>query len=296
MKRNLRFLSLFAAIFMVMSCKNDDDTSIAPPRPYDEQYIVEKPLIEEYLKTHYIESVDADFNVEIDTLTIPAEQTSIWDQTVYPLQNKQVSIDDVEMTLYYIVLNEGVGKQPTRADNVLTAYRGTTLEGTQFDYNPFPQTYPSLAGTILGWQEIIPLFKGGEYIDEPGSPDPANFQNYGAGVMFIPSAFGYYNSAQVNIPAYSPLVFSFKLFDVTYADSDGDGILNKDETIEGVDIADYDTDSDDIPNYLDTDDDGDGYTTRQEIEDPLTGEAYDFEDIPPCEGGTVKKYLDPACF
>ncbi|WP_297334545.1 FKBP-type peptidylprolyl isomerase [Flavobacterium sp.] len=296
MNRNLRYLSLLAAIFFVAACKNDDDNSITPPRPYDEQYAVEKPLIEEYLKTHYIASVDADFNVQIDTLTIPAEQTSIWDQTTYPLQNKQVSIDDVEMTLYYLVLNEGVGKQPTRADNVLAAYRGFRLDGTQFDYNPFPQVYSSLAGTILGWRELMPLFRGGEYIDEPGNPDPASFQNYGAGVMFLPSAFGYYNSAQVNIPSYSPLIFSFKLFDITYADSDGDGILNKDETIEGVDIADYDTDGDDIPNYLDTDDDGDGYTTRQEIEDPLTGEAYDFEDIPPCEGGIIKKHLDPACF
>jgi hypothetical protein len=55
-----------------------------------------------------------------------------------------------------------------------------------------------------------------------------------------------------------------------------------------------------VPNYLDTDDDGDGYTTKREREIETTPEGepaeyYDFEDIPTCPGGSLKRHLDPAC-
>jgi hypothetical protein len=58
-----------------------------------------------------------------------------------------------------------------------------------------------------------------------------------------------------------------------------------------------DTDSDDIPDFLDVDDDGDFFTTKSEIKNPITGIAYPFADIPTC-GGTgngKKKHLDPSC-
>lgn len=295
MKRNIRVLSLLAAIVLsVVACKKDDGSSITPPLPYDEQYLTDKPLVEEYLQTHYIYDVDDDFNIDIREIGELDDVVSIWDQTDYPLQSKAVTIDDVDMTLYYLVLQQGVGEFPTRADAVKAAYKGWLLDGTQFDYTPYPQTFSSLAGTILGWQEIIPFFREGELVDEPNSPNPPSYENYGAGVMFIPSAYGYYNATQTGIPAYSPLVFSFKLYEVQLLDSDYDGILNKYETEDGIDIWDYDTDGDDIPNYLDTDDDGDGFTTRQEIMNPATGEAYDFDEIPTCDSG-VKKHLDASC-
>ena len=294
MNRFLKGLSLLLLITFFAACKKDDGASIEPPRPYDEQYAVEKPEIENYLKTHYISSIDAEFNVQL--AEIDGDQISIWDQTQYPLQSKEVTLDDFPFTLYYLVLQEGVGNAPTRADKVRVAYRGTVFDGTQFDYNPYPETYPSLLETILGWQEIIPLFKSGVYVDVPNSPDPPHFEDYGAGIMFIPSAYGYYERAQVNIPAYSPLIFSFKLYDIQYVDSDGDGILNKDETENGIDINDYDTDGDEIPNYRDIDDDGDGYSTRLEITISGTNDVYDFEDIPTCNGGIIKKHLDASCF
>ena len=82
---------------------------------------------------------------------------------------------------------------------------------------------------------------------------------------------------------------------MVYTDLDEDGILNKFETVEGTDVDDYDTDGDEVPNYLDTDDDGDGYTTKREIENPETDEPFPFEEIPTCPGGTLKRHLDPAC-
>lgn len=295
MNKAIKAVSLLILISVFYACKKDDGYNIVPPRDYGEQYAAELPLIEEYLKTHYIESVSADFDISLKEIPEGGTQVSIWDQEEYRLQFKMVKSNDVDYKVYYLVLNEGVGDAPTRGDNVITAYRGTILDGTQFDYRPFPDSYSSLAISIEGWQEIIPLFRAGLHDDSP-SPDPATFTDYGAGVMFLPSGLAYFNSSPNSvIGAYESLIFTFKLYAVEYTDLDGDGILNKDETEPGIDIKDYDTDGDGTPNYLDADDDNDGHSTKNEITNQATGERYSFDEIPTCEGGTLKRHLDPAC-
>jgi len=301
MNRFLKVVSSLALVLFFAACKNDDSASIAPPRPYGLQYATEKTAIEEYLQTHYIASVDADYNVDIQEIDPEAEvpQVSIWDQTEYPLQNKTVTSNGVDYTLYYLVLREGVNETPTVYDQVRVAYRGTLLDGTQFDYDPFPQTNLSLLNTIEGRREILPLFKSGTYIDEPGNPDPASYDGYGAGVMFVPSGLAYYNAVLPDAPAYSTMVFSFKLYDVDWVDHDQDGIYTRFETVEGTDPADYDTDGDGTPNYLDVDDDNDTYLTKAEIRIPGSNPVayYPFEEITDCSGGLTgtKRHLDPAC-
>ncbi len=296
----LKAFGLLSLITLFASCKKDDDSAnIAPPRDYGIQYATEKVDIETYLKTHYMTVDETNFDVAFDTITVDNPHVSIWDQTEYPLQNKIVNSNEIDYTVYYITFNEGVGEAPTRADNVLTSYRGTLMRnGRQFDYMPYPQVYSSLLTTIEGWQEIIPLFKTGVYVDIPNDPNPATFQDFGAGVMFLPSGLAYYNTPRSGlVKAYDPLIFSIKLYDLEYTDVDSDGILNKYETADGVDLNDYDTDGDGLPNYADADDDGDGYLTLDEIKIPDTDpvEYYEFDAIPPCSGGTLKKHLDPAC-
>lgn len=311
MSQFLKALGLIAFITFFASCKKDDDVTVTPPRDYAVQYATEKDSIEKYLKTHYMVVDTETFDVAFESIGSTGPQVSIWDQTEYPLRNKIVTLNEVEYTLYYLSFREGVGKAPTRGDNVLVQYRGSLLDGTQFELQPFPQTSSSLYGTIEGWQEMVPLFKDGVYIDEPNSPNPPRYEGYGAGVMFLPSDFGYYNSATGDIPAYSPLIFSIKLYSVTYTDLDEDGILNKDETVPGTDIADYDTDGDGVPNYLDADDDGDTYSTKYELEkmnlnNPASpgvptpfvpAQYYQFDDpeMVSCSSSGLKPYLDPTC-
>ena len=98
---------------------------------------------------------------------------------------------------------------------------------------------------------------------------------------------GYYSSGSGAIPAYSPLVFSFKLYDIQRLDQDNDGVFSFQEDRDGdgfmydyrstvnyptapADLIKYadDTDKDGIPDYLDSDDDGDNYTTKLEITKP----------------------------
>lgn len=310
MRISLKVAAMLALAGFFAAC-HKDDTTIAPPRDFAVQYGVEKAEIEQYMQTHYM-TVDADYNVTFDTI-INNNHVSIWDQTDYPKKKKLVTSNSVTYDVWYIVINPGVGQAPTRADEALVSYRGTLLDGTQFDYLPYPQNYSSLLSTIEGWQEIIPLFRGGQYVDTNGA-DPASFQNYGAGVMFLPSGLGYYNLATANAPSYSSMIFTFKMYDQKSMDTDGDGILNKYETVSStdletypmgyVDLNHYDTDGDGTPNYKDTDDDNDGYPTLREIKRPvgidtdgdgvLDSFYYDY-NAPQIMCGTVPNYLSTEC-
>jgi hypothetical protein len=81
----------------------------------------------------------------------------------------------------------------------------------------------SLFSTISGWGEIFPLFKTG---DTPiaNADGTVTYNNFGAGVMFIPSGLAYYSTGSGSIPTYVPLIFKFKLFAISRLDQDGDGI------------------------------------------------------------------------
>ena len=283
MNRFLKVLSSLVLGVLLFACdKDDDNTTITPPRPYGAQYEAEKDSIENYLKTHLIAGVDADYNVNF--LPTTDETISIWNDS--RKRDTLVSLNGVNYKLYYLILNQGVGEKPTKYDNVKVAYRGTLLDNTQFDIDPYPQGLFSLAGYIEGWREIIPKFNAGILVDSPGNPNPAQYENFGAGIMFLPSDFGYYETSREGIPAYSPLIFSFKLLDVEYADHDGDTVVTRDETDGGTNPG-KDTDNDGNPDYLDIDDDGDGYTTLSELQSGLDC------DNDPNNAPTI--HMDPNC-
>lgn len=65
--------------------------------------------------------------------------------------------------LQYEVLKTGAGPQPRSEDTVSTHYRGTHLDGKEFDATDpqgEPATFP-LSGVVPGWQEALPLMKVG---------------------------------------------------------------------------------------------------------------------------------------
>jgi FKBP-type peptidyl-prolyl cis-trans isomerase len=65
--------------------------------------------------------------------------------------------------LQYRILTAGNGKQPQSADSVVVHYRGTLLDGNEFDSSykrNKPATLP-LSGVIKGWQEALPMMKEG---------------------------------------------------------------------------------------------------------------------------------------
>lgn len=328
------YFILSITTLLLSSCsKNDTNTDIVPPVAYSVQYPIDIEMIETYLKTNYITVTNApgqttDQDVVITKITDANTQPSIYsylNAPTYPkLLIRPVSIHNVVYDLYYLVLRPGTGESPCNVDGVLASYRGdylyrtastatpaSELTATKFEESVYPQTYFSLFTTITGWSEIFPQFKSGTH--SANSDGTITYSDFGAGVMFIPSGLAYYNSSSGAIPAYSPLVFSFKLYDIQRLDQDADGIPSylEDKNGDGyvrsyVNTISYpttpldeiryedDTDKDGIPDFLDVDDDGDNYSTKLEIKNAATGLPYPFAQIPTCTSGK-KNYLDASC-
>ncbi|MFD2907913.1 FKBP-type peptidyl-prolyl cis-trans isomerase [Flavobacterium ardleyense] len=273
MKSVFKIALLVVGITTLFSCNKSDDVSITPPRPYSEVYEEDKIKIKDFLDTHYV-TVDADFNTTFTQIPAGGTQQSIFEMP--ELEFKDVEANDITYRLYYLKLREGSGVNPTRVDSAFVSYKGNTFMKTTaagvdtytqnvFEFAQSPE-WETLDGVIRGWGEIIPEFKTGTYTSN--SDGTISFDDYGAGVMFIPSGLGYFNLPRPSIPVYAPLIFNFKLYNQRYRDHDGDGILSKDEYGDFNGIA-TDTDGDGIPDYLDPDDDGDGYLTKFEIRKPL---------------------------
>ena len=62
--------------------------------------------------------------------------------------------------LQYKVLQEGTGKSPKATDTVQVNYRGTLLDGKEFDKSSSPIEFP-LNHVIAGWTEGVQLMKEG---------------------------------------------------------------------------------------------------------------------------------------
>jgi FKBP-type peptidyl-prolyl cis-trans isomerase FkpA len=297
------FILLLAGIAIVSCNKSDDDDVVTVPlRDYKEQYKADNDSIVNYLKTNYIESVTADFDVKISKIPVGGTQISIWDQKEYPLQTRKVYSNDVTYEVYFLTLRQGTGSAPMNTDRIVASYTGNFLNGKVFDssygnaetFNLFAY---SPEGTVIeGWSEIFPQFRTGTSTTSTGT-GVITYDNYGAGVMFIPSGLAYYASGKGTIPAYTSIVFSFKLFDLQRMDNEytissstggvvilGDGVPDYLEDVNGDGyLYDFrnttkypnppkklidDTDKDGIADFVDFDDDGDGFSTRFELTKP----------------------------
>lgn len=72
-------------------------------------------------------------------------------------------VKTTESGLMYRVLKAGEGKKPTATDTVKTHYRGTLVDGTEFDSSygrGQPASFP-VNGVIKGWQEALPMMAVG---------------------------------------------------------------------------------------------------------------------------------------
>jgi FKBP-type peptidyl-prolyl cis-trans isomerase FklB len=102
--------------------------------------------------------------------------------------------------LQYKVVKQGEGAPPGATDNVSVHYRGTLVDGTEFDSSyrrNRPSTFP-VNGVIRGWAEALRLMKPG-----------AKWQ------LFIPAdlAYGDRGAGSVILPG-STLIFEVELISV----------------------------------------------------------------------------------
>ena len=76
---------------------------------------------------------------------------------------KKEGVKTLPSGLQYKVITEGKGKMPKETDTVTTHYRGTLIDGTEFDSSHKrgqPATFP-VKGVIKGWTEALQLMKEG---------------------------------------------------------------------------------------------------------------------------------------
>jgi FKBP-type peptidyl-prolyl cis-trans isomerase FklB len=91
--------------------------------------------------------------------------------------------------LQYKILAEGKGKQPTANDTVTVNYKGTLIDGTEFDSSykrGTPATFP-LNRVIKGWTEGIQLVHEGGKI-QLFIPSALAYGEHGAGPVIGPDA------------------------------------------------------------------------------------------------------------
>jgi FKBP-type peptidyl-prolyl cis-trans isomerase len=101
--------------------------------------------------------------------------------------------------LEYKVLAPGSGESPKPGDMVTVNYKGTLLNGTEFDSSAKhggPATFPS-NGVIKGWQEALALMKPGSKYE-----------------LWIPPSLAYDVESPPTIPPGSMLIFDVELLSI----------------------------------------------------------------------------------
>jgi len=101
--------------------------------------------------------------------------------------------------LQYKVLTEGKGASPKPDENVVVNYKGTLIDGTEFD-SSYKRNQPFTTGlnrVVKGWQEALPLMKVG-----------SKWQ------IFVPSALAYGERGSGNIAPNAVLIFEIELVDI----------------------------------------------------------------------------------
>jgi FKBP-type peptidyl-prolyl cis-trans isomerase FklB len=101
--------------------------------------------------------------------------------------------------LQYKILTPGTGPKPTAADSVVCNYRGSLLDGTEFDSSykrGQPATFP-VVGVIRGWTEALQLM-----------PVGSKWQ------LFIPADLAYGDRGKAPIGPNATLIFEVELMSI----------------------------------------------------------------------------------
>lgn len=113
---------------------------------------------------------------------------------------KREGVKTTASGLQYEIITEGAGESPKKEDNVTVHYKGTLIDGTEFDSSIArgqPATFP-LGNVIPGWTEGLQLLKAG-----------------GKAKLYIPSELGYgERGAGAKIGANETLVFEVELIKI----------------------------------------------------------------------------------
>ncbi len=111
---------------------------------------------------------------------------------------ESATMDGKPSQLQYLVLTTGTGPVPTAADTVTVNYKGTLLDGTEFDSSykrGQPASFP-VGGVIRGWTTALEQMKVGSKWK-----------------LFIPADLAYGEQGRPGIPPNSTLIFEVELLE-----------------------------------------------------------------------------------
>ncbi|MBL7742582.1 MAG: FKBP-type peptidyl-prolyl cis-trans isomerase [Chitinophagaceae bacterium] len=133
-------------------------------------------------------------------IQLQKSQATIEAGNVFLAENKKrAGVTTTASGLQYEVVTEGSGIKPTAADSVTCHYRGTFINGAEFDasYNHGGPITFALGGVIRGWTEGLQLMTAGSKYK-----------------LFIPYDLAYGAFDRPGIPGGSALIFEVELLDV----------------------------------------------------------------------------------
>jgi FKBP-type peptidyl-prolyl cis-trans isomerase FklB len=153
------------------------------------------------LTEEQVREVMTQFQKDMDEKQKTAAQKNQTDGEKFLAENKnKPGVKTTASGLQYKVLKEGNGATPKPTDTVVVNYRGTLLDGTEFDSSykrGQPATFP-VNQVIKGWTEALQLMKAG-----------SKYQ------LFIPADLAYgARGAGGEIGPNSTLIFEVELLDV----------------------------------------------------------------------------------
>lgn len=138
------------------------------------------------------------------------------DGEAYLAANKnREGVKSLASGLQYMVLKEGNGPTPQATDSARVNYRGTLVDGTEFD-NTYkgggPETV-KVSGAIKGWAEALQLMKTGSKWR-----------------LFIPAGLAYGERQAGRIPPNSALIYELELIGIENPDKENNATLDELET------------------------------------------------------------------
>lgn len=122
-------------------------------------------------------------------------------------QNKaKAGVQTTASGLQYEVLKEGTGPMPKATDNVKVHYKGTLIDGTEFDASKGDPATFNVSGVIPGWTEALKMMKVGSKWR-----------------IYVPSDLAYGNNPPPGgkIGPGSVLIFEMELVEIAKGDAPG---------------------------------------------------------------------------
>src|SRR6188768_3039798 len=142
------------------------------------------------LTTDQVKEIMAQFEKDMEAKQKQLGEKNKTDGTKFLEENKKKpGVKTTASGLQYKVEKEGTGPQPKATDMVTVNYRGTLIDGTEFDSSykrGQPATFP-VNGVIKGWTEALQLMKVGAKW-ELYVPSELAYGDRGAGEMIGPNS------------------------------------------------------------------------------------------------------------